>query len=138
MSTPSTVGGNSAGTVKNVVRSPLDNHLRLVAYVAIGASGAATVSQSGGALITVTKNTTGIYDVTFPPFAASATSLCTIQVRVILSAAMTVSQATCIAFSPTAGTAQFKTALNTAGTGVEPANGDALLVVVEGGKSGTF
>jgi hypothetical protein len=115
--------------MRPLVRTPIQNTIVRRAYVAIGASGAATVTQAAdaaGGTITCVKNTTGVYDITFPILAAVATSIPTIRVWVILSAATTVSQAFCKAFSPTAGTAQAVTALNAAGTPVEPANGDIL------------
>lgn len=138
MSTPSTVGGNASGSVRGLMRVADDDTVTFRAYVAIGASGAATTSNGNATYITCVKNTTGVYDVTFPVFAASATSLATIKVNVVLSATPTVSQATVVAFSPTAGTAQFKTALNAAATGVEPASGDALEIIVTGSKVGIF
>jgi hypothetical protein len=128
----------ASGLASGVIRSADDNQVEFRAYVAIGASGAATVSNGNATYITCVKNTTGVYDITFPPFAASATSLCTIKVNIALSVTPTVSQATVIAFSPTAGTAQIKTALNAAATGVEPASGDALEIIVRGAKTGIF
>jgi hypothetical protein len=104
------------------------------AVVDIGASGAATVTTNCG--ITCVKNTTGVYDVTFPPFPAQATSHAYIGMRILKSAATTVAQAGCLAYDLAAGTAQFKTALNTAGTGVEPASGDQLLIEICGGYTG--
>lgn len=99
-----------------------------VALVDIGASGAATVTGAPG--FTVVKNDTGIYDMTFPPVPANATSKPSLRVTVQKSATPTVSQATILAVNFQAGTAQFKTALNAAATGVEPASGDQLSIVL--------
>jgi len=104
------------------------------AVVDIGASGAATVTSNCG--ITCVKNTTGVYDVTFSPFPAQSTSHAYISLRVLKSAAVTVANAVCLAYDLSAGTAQFKTSLNTAGTGVEPASGDQLLIEICGGYTG--
>jgi len=127
------VGGIVGDALRSQVRSNVANTLTRRAYVAIGASGAATVTSTAdaaGGTITCVKNTTGIYDVTFPVLAAVATSMPLIRVWVVLSAATTVSQAFCKAFAPTSGTAQFVTALNAAGTPVEPASGDILAIEI--------
>lgn len=104
------------------------------AVVAIGASGAATVDGDSG--WTCTKNTTGTYDVTFPIVSANARAV--FVARVMLSAAATVAGSYTKALSFTAGTAQIITYLNTAGTPVEPANGDYLyleLIATIGGAT---
>lgn len=137
MTTPSVNGGVASGTVGGLVRVSTPNTMRFTASVAIGASGAATVSQGGAAYLTCVKSTTGTYDVTFPPFAASATSICLPHVWVIKSAAVTVAKGTIIAFSPTAGTLQFTTSKDAAGTPVEPASGDILGITIEGAKTGS-
>jgi len=127
------VGGPLGDVMRSAVRASTQNTIIRRAYVAIGASGAATVTQTtdaSGGTITCVKNTTGIYDITFPVLAAVATSIPTIRVWVVLSTATTVSQAFCKAFSPTAGTAQAVTALNAAGTPVEPASGDILAIEI--------
>jgi hypothetical protein len=104
------------------------------AVVDIGASGAATTTTNCG--ITCVKSATGVYDVTFAPFPAQSGSHAYIKMRVLKSATPTVSQATCLAYDLAAGTAQFKTALNAAATGVEPASGDQLLIQIVGGYTG--
>jgi hypothetical protein len=124
----------ASGTVTGLVRSSNPSTVRFVAWVAIGATGAATVSQNGGTYITCTKNNTGIYTMTFPPFAVSTTSMCSVNVRVTKSAAITVVDALVTAIDPAAGTATFKTLL--ADAAAEPANGDTLKIVVEGQKTG--
>lgn len=126
-------GGILGDALRSQARTTSNNVLIRRAYIAIGASGAATVTQSNdaaGGTITVVKNTTGVYDVTFPVLDAVATSIPTIRVWVVLSAATTVAQAFCKAYAPTSGTAQFVTALNAAGTPVEPANGDILALEI--------
>jgi hypothetical protein len=110
--------------------------LLFLAYVAIGATGAPTVSQNGSTAagpITLTRTGVGTYTGTFPPMAASATSLAHMEARVALSAAATVAQCLITAFNPVAGTFGFTVALNAAGTAVEAANGDALVLKVYGG-----
>lgn len=105
------------------------------AYVDIGASGAATLAGDPS-ILTCVKNTTGVYDVTFDPFPAQATSRFLPQVWITKSATPTVAATRIIAFNPTAGTMQFATYLNTAGTPVEPANGDQLAIRLTGGFTG--
>lgn len=141
MPTPSVIGGNAVEVVQGVLRVNNPNSIQWTAYVAVGASGAATVSQNGSTAagpVTCVKNTTGIYDITFPVMVASATSLAHCDVRIALSAAATVAGAYVKAFSPTAGTAQIVTYLNTAGTPVEPASGDAFTVKIFGTHTGQF
>lgn len=91
--------------------------------VAVGASGAATVDARGW---TVVKNTTGIYDVTYPAVAANARAI--LRHGIMLSTAATVADTYAKALSFTAGTAQLVTFLNTAGTPVEPASGDSFWI----------
>lgn len=127
------VGGVLGDVLRSQARTTVQNTLVRRAYVAIGASGAATVTQvadAAGGTITCVKNATGIYDVTFPALAAIATSVPILKVGVMLSAAATVAGSYIKAFSPTAGTAQIVTYLNTAGTPVEPANGDLLFIEI--------
>ena len=120
-------------TQRAVSRTNVLNTVIRRAYVAIGASGAATVTcpaDAAGGVITCVKNTTGVYDVTFPATAAVATSVPTIRTWVVLSPTPTVAQAYAKAFAPTSGTAQIVTALNAAATPVEPANGDILAIEI--------
>jgi hypothetical protein len=107
--------------------------VRRKARVDIGASGAATVNANSDPGFTCVKNTTGVYDVTFPKCPAAGNP--TIRAYVQLSAASTVSQANFIAVDFQAGTGQFKSALNTAGTGVEPASGDIIVIELDTGIS---
>lgn len=105
------------------------------AHVAVGASGAPTVStatDSAGGVIGVTRNTTGVYDITYPIMAAVATSVPSIRADILQSAATTVAKCYPKAFAPTSGTAQIVTFLNTAGTPVDPANGDSFFIEVTG------
>lgn len=123
------VGGTLGDTQRAVVRCATPNSNSWRCHVAIGASGAATVStttDAAGGVVTCVKNATGIYDITFPVLAAVGTSVPTIRAWVMTSAAATVAGTYVKAFAPTSGTAQIVTYLNTAGTPVEPANGDVL------------
>jgi hypothetical protein len=107
-----------------------------IGYIAVGATGAPTLSQNGSTAVgpmTITRTGVGLYTGTFPPMAAGATSLAHAEVRVALSAVPTVSQCTVTAFSATAGTFGFTVALNAAATAVEAANGDVLVVKIWGG-----
>lgn len=99
--------------------------------VAIGASGAATVDADPG--WTVTKNTTGVYDVTFPTSCSTARAI--LKCGVALSPALTVVNAVATAVSYTAGTATVKTLLNDAAA--QPASGDYiwLELISSGGMS---
>lgn len=102
--------------------------------VAIGASGAATVDGDRG--WTVTKNTTGVYDVVYPAVSANARAI--LIARVMLSPTPTVAGSYTKALALTSGTAQIVTYLNTAGTPVEPASGDYLyleLIATIGGAT---
>ena len=107
--------------------------MKILVQVNIGASGAATVVGTNE--FTCVKNTTGVYDCTFPIMAAQATSLGFLKVGVVKSAAKTVSKAIVTALDLSAGTATFTTAL-TAGTAAEPANGDILWIELIGNRSG--
>lgn len=107
--------------------------VKVLVHVNIGASGAATVV--GSAEVTCVKNTTGIYDVTFPPMPAQATSLGFMKGGVAKSAAKTVSKIIVTALDLSAGTATFTSAL-TAGTAAEPASGDILWLEFHGNPSG--
>lgn len=125
------VGGQLGDVMRSNVRSSVPNTLSRRAYIAIGASGAATVTQvtdAAGGTITCVKNATGIYDITFPICDALATSVPILRFGVQLSAAATVAGAYVKAYAPLSGTAQVVTYLNTAGTPVEPANGDLLFL----------
>ncbi len=141
MPTPSVVGGNSAETIASgLLRTNNPNAILWQAYVAIGATGAPTVSQNGGGTgpITLTRTGVGTYTGTFPIVAASTTSIAYVEARVALSAAITVSQCTITAFAPTSGTFGFTVAKDAAGTAVEAANGDALIIRVWGAHTGQF
>lgn len=122
------------GTTQSAVgRTSIPNSHTWRAHVAIGAAGAATVTtlaDAVGGTITCVKNTTGIYDITYPILAAVATSVPVIKCDILQSAAVTVAKAYFKAFAPTAGTAQVVTFLNTAGTPVEPASGDSFYIEV--------
>jgi hypothetical protein len=87
----------------------------------IGASGAVGTAD-GDSDMTLAKNATGVYDLTYPacPKAIIKTGL--------KSAAATVTESILTAKSATAGTAQIRT--SKAGTAVEPASGDAIYVWV--------
>lgn len=132
------VGGVLGDTQRAVARCNVPNTNIWRAHVAIGASGAATVStvaDAAGGTITCVKNTTGVYDVTFPVLAAVATSVPSIRADILQSAATTVAKCYPKAFAPTSGTAQIITFLNTAGTPVEPANGDSFFIEVVGAST---
>lgn len=103
--------------------------------VNIGATGAPTLV--GGADWTIVRNSAGNYSVTFPPTVAQATSLTRLKGGIVKSAASTVTKIVVTAFSETAGTATFVTALTSA-TAVDPANGDILWLELVGGSAGTF
>lgn len=119
------LGGIFGDALRTFVRNGNLDTLVRRAYIAIGATGAPTITTADG--ITVTRTGVGTYTGTFPLVAAvSATAIPTIRAWVVLSAVPTVSQCTITAFSPTAGTFGFTVALNAAATGVEAANGDIL------------
>ena len=102
------------------------------ANVAIGASGAAspasTVNGDQGYddnAITVTKNTTGVYDVTFPKGRRVFVSI------TLYSPLKTVVTSVVTAKSATAGTLTFKTLAGTnASAETEPASGDELFLSI--------
>ena len=122
------VGGIFGDALRSQVRTGTANTIMKRAYVAIGASGAATVTTSDG--ITCVKNTTGVYDVTYAiSTAVSATNQPSVRAWVY-SPATTVANAYVKAFTPASGTCQIVTFLNTAGTPVEPASGDVLWIEI--------
>lgn len=122
---PLYTGGIIGDVAKTQIRTGTVNTIQRRAYVAIGASGAPTVTTSDG--ITVTRSSAGVYTGTCPvTTAVSATNQPTLRIWVVQSAAITVSQCTITAFAPQSGTFGFTSALNTAGTAVDPANGDIL------------
>lgn len=100
------------------------------AIVDIGASGAATMSAPDPGILTCAKNTTGVYDVTFSPIMAQATSKAFVRATILKSAAPTVSRCITLAYDLSAGTWQFSTSLNAGATPVEPASGDQILLEV--------
>jgi hypothetical protein len=127
------VGGLLGDTQRALMRCATPNTNVWRAYVAVGATGAPTVTTStdaAGGAIGVTRNTTGVYDITFPVLAAVGTSIPSIRAWILQSATPTVAQAFPKAFAPTSGTAQIVTALNAAGTPVDPANGDSFMVEI--------
>jgi hypothetical protein len=94
--------------------------------IVIGASGATGGTGEDLAVgWTVKKNTTGVYDVTFPP----AVAMIIVGVFVQYSATPTVGGILgSAAVDQTGGTWQFKTYANAIGTPVEPASGDVLIL----------
>lgn len=115
-------------------RDSLTNTVRRRVHVDIGASGAATVF--GDANITVVKNTTGVYDVTFPPIADYTLTSPQLFVDVQKSAVPTVAGCVVTAVDFAAGTARFSTFLATPGTPVQPASGDKLVLEITAGGYG--
>jgi len=111
-------------------RSGTPNNIARVAHVAIGASGAATLTGANTGM-TCVKNTTGTYDVTFPIAPASGYPLLTAGIQ--KSASPTVALARLSAINYSAGTATLITYLATPGTPVEPASGDTLWIKFEAG-----
>lgn len=107
--------------------------VKILVQVNIGASGAATVV--GSTEVTCVKNTTGIYDCTFPVMQPQANSLGFLKAGVVKSAAKTVTKAIVTALDLSAGTATFTTAAS-AGTAAEPANGDILWIEIIGSRAG--
>lgn len=131
---PKYVGG-LGDTQSAVIRCPVANTVTWRAYVAVGATGAPTVStfaDANGQSIGVTRNSTGSYAITFPALAAVGTSIPSIRAWILQSAAGTVAGAFQTAFAPTSGTATVITYLATPGTPVDPANGDSFMVEVTG------
>src|ERR1700753_4218087 len=125
------VGGILGDSQRAVRRTNVTNDVTRRAYVAIGATGAPTVTcpaDASGGVIGCTRSGTGHYAITFPLLAALATSVPVIRAWVVQSAAATVAQANFTAFAPTSGTATMVTALNAAGTAVDPANGEILCI----------
>lgn len=130
------VGGLLGDSQRAVRRSNVLNDVARRAYIAIGATGAPTVTSpvdASGGVIGCTRSGAGTYAITFPVLAAVATSVPVIRAWVVLSAAATVAQANFTAFAPTSGTATMVTALNAAGTAVDPANGDVLCIELTAG-----
>jgi hypothetical protein len=115
--------GNYPGyPAQNIRENMRLGHLKIV----IGASGATGgTGESLPAGFTVTKNTTGLYDVTFPP----AKTIVFFGAFVQFSTTPTVSRIYGkTAVDQTGGTWQFATCGDTQGTPVEPASGDVLVI----------
>ena len=132
------VGGPLGDTQRAVMRCPTPNTNVWRAYVAVGATGAPTVSttaDAAGGIITVTRTGVGTYNITYPILAAVGTSVPSIRAWILQSAAATVANAYPSAFAPTAGTGTIVLFLNTAGTPVEAANGDSFMVEVVGAST---
>lgn len=119
------VGGPLGDTQRDVTRTNIQNTVCRWCLVNIGATGAPTIAPTG-TVFGISRSGTGTYALTFPAHLSANNAF--LRVTVALSAATTVAQATVTAFSQTAGTATFVTALNAAGTAVDPANGDILAV----------
>ncbi len=90
--------------------------------VAVGATGAPTADADQG--WTVTRNSTGSYAIVFPAVSANARAI--LMHGIGVSAAATVARTYASALALTSGTATLITYLNTAGTPVDPANGDSF------------
>ena len=110
-------------------RSLLANTVAGTIKVTIGASGAVVAATSDiPPGFAVAKNTTGVYDVTFPPCAKMYFSA-----SVMFSNSPTVGPAFgSAAVDTTNGTWQFKTIANAIATPVEPASGDVIAIQYEG------
>lgn len=119
---------------RHPMRAPKPDATITWIVVDIGAAGAATIRTGSCPGWTCVRNTTGIYDLTFPQFHSNGAA--GFIARVQKSAVPTVAMATPTALDAAAGTAQVKTALATPGTGVDPANGDVLFFALVGGASG--
>lgn len=91
--------------------------------VSIGASGAATVDYADHSSFAIVKNTTGVYDMTFP------ISKRTRLVCNLISPSLTVTHYALTAFDASLGTATIKTLKNDAAA--EPASGDKLQFLFE-------
>lgn len=91
----------------------------LLLDVAIGGSGAATYDRQDDPGLTCAKNTTGVYDVTFPKSRAARIT------GQVMSPLLTVTKIAVTAIDASAGTATVKT-LDDAATATEPASGDKL------------
>ncbi len=87
--------------------------------VAIGAAGAATYDRQDDPGLTCAKNTTGVYDVTFPKCRAARIT------GGVMSASMTVTDFCVTAIDAALGTATIKT-LHDDATATEPASGDKI------------
>lgn len=100
----------------------------------IGATGAPTVFGDPG--MGATRNTVGVYDITFPPIADYTKTLPILDAGINKSAATTVAGVAKLAFAPGSGTAQIRLYLATPGTGVEAASGDQIWIEINAGGSG--
>lgn len=120
-------GGILGDAMLRTVRTNIQGTLQRRVLVNIGATGAPTLSPTGTAF-GISRSGTGTYALTFPALTQPSSPTAYVKVGIALSAATTVSQATVTAFSASAGTATFVTALNAAGTAVDPANGDILWI----------
>lgn len=97
------------------------------AHVDIGATGAPTLSSSlSDPNISIVRNSTGNYTVTFPAVPARA-----FPSIAIVTASPTIISNAITAFSPTAGTLTF-VCHNEAATATDPASGDDILVMIVG------
>jgi hypothetical protein len=121
------VAGGIMGTVLDgYVRTNINGTYIRRTNVTIGATGAPTLSGASSSGFGISRNSTGSYALTFPALPSGITSY--VRAGVALSAATTVAQVVVTAYSATGGTATLITALNTAGTPVDPANGDVLWI----------
>jgi hypothetical protein len=99
---------------------------RLLVAVATFTDGAGASTVTGDSDITLADGGTGTFDLTFP---ASPDADGFVGVTVV-SASATISKAWLSAVDFRAGTATINTALNTAGTLVDPASGNQLLITI--------
>lgn len=117
------------------MRAARRDWVKLRALVAIGTTGAPTLTGDHG--ITIARDDTGDYDITFPVFPTG--SGCVVKVGVALSAAATVTNAVVTALDTAAGTATFLTTAISGDPGEEaaadPADGDVLWIEIEGSVS---
>jgi len=125
-----TLGDGSA----TVCRHSTPDHVSTKCIVNIGATGAPTV-LTGRTEWTFTRTGIGTYTGTMPKSRSQATSGTTLRGWVQLSAAKTVGNVIFTAVDFTAGTFGFTTAI-TAGTAADPANGDQLAFLLDGGIAG--
>ena len=116
------------GPTSYPVKSQLRDSILIRCNVNIGATGAPTLISPPG--WTIVRNSAGNYSITFPAVPAQANSIPVLRGGILKSAASTVSKIVITAFSETAGTATFVTALTSA-TAVDPANGDILWLEFE-------
>lgn len=128
----STHAGSAANASRALSRACREI-VRFKADIAIGASGAASQAASVNGDtgyddngITVTKNNTGIYDVTFPKGRRAFPKF------TLYSPLLTVVGVVVTAMDATAGTMTFKTLAGTnAAAATEPASGDRVLLDLE-------